>query len=245
MKTPQTHAADRTQSRRPTALFLDFYGTLTAYARVTIETICQRVIDEFRLAGDPSAVAERWGRHFFRLIEQSNHERFRTLYECERDSFVHLIAEINRHIGTHRQVDADDFVRPLRDYLRRPPIYEDAFDILRQLDVPICLVTNADHDDVMAAVRHHGLDFDEVITSEDARCYKPEKGIFELALQRTGWFRDRVAYAGDSRHSDVDGAKRVGLISILIDRAGRVSDIGNAEPDYTFTDLRGLLTLFT
>ena len=96
----------------------------------------------------------------------------------------------------------------------------------------------------MAALRHYGLDFDEVVTSEDARCYKPAVGIFELALQRTGWPRDRIVHAGDSRHSDVDGANRVGITSVLIDRVGRISDVGQAEPDYTFPDLRGLLTLF-
>jgi len=229
---------------RPAALFLDFYGTLTAYARATVEIICQRVIDDCRLDQDPSSLAEQWGRHFFRRIEQANHDRFQTLYECERDSFIDLIADLRPRRGAEHRIDADDYVRPLREYLRRPPIYDDVFDVLGRLHVPICLVTNADRDDVMAAIRHHGLDFDEVVTSEEARCYKPARGIFELALKRTGWPPAQIVHVGDSRHSDVDGANRIGLTSVLIDRAGRISDVGRAEPDYTFADLRGLLTLF-
>jgi len=228
----------------PTALFLDFYGTLTCMARETVEAICQRVMRDAGIEGDAGEVAVEWGRWFFRLIDASNHDHFRTLWECERDSFIDLMNALGRPLDGHPVRTANEYVQPLHDYLRRPPIHDDVVDVLARLDVPICLVTNADRDDVMGAIRHYGLNFDEVVTSEEARCYKPEGGIFELALERTGWARDRVVHAGDSRHSDVDGANRAGIASVLIDRVGRISDVGEAEPDYTFPDLRGLLTLF-
>ncbi len=233
-----------TEHRRPTALFLDFYGTLTALARETVEGICRRVMRDVGVDGDPGGLAVAWGRRFFEMIERSNHDRFRTLYECERDSFIELMDELGHRLDGDPLRTADACIRPMRDYLRRPPIHDDVVAVLAKLDAPICLVTNADRDDVLAAVRHYGLDFDEVVTSEDARCYKPASRIFELALDRTGWPRERVVHAGDSRHSDVDGANRVGITSVLIDRVGRISDVGQAEPDYTFPDLHGLLTLF-
>ncbi|MBN1342479.1 MAG: HAD family hydrolase [Phycisphaerae bacterium] len=228
----------------PTALFLDFYGTITNLARETIEEVCERVMRDVGIDGEAGELAVEWGRRFFRLIERSNHDRFRTLYECERDSFIELMDAMGHRLDGNPIRAADGYIRPLLDYLSHPPIHEDVFEVLEQLDVPICLVTNADRDDVMTATRHYGLDFDEIVTSEEARCYKPEAGIFELALDRTGWSREQVIHAGDSRHSDVDGANRLGITSVLIDRAGRVSDVGNAEPNHTFPDLRGLLTLF-
>lgn len=251
-----THAKTPSESSpgrgKPRALFLDFYGTLTSLARETVEDICRRVMADVGvnidvgvdIDGDAGALAEEWGRHFFRLIEESNHDRFRTLYECERDSLIDLLDAIGHPLNGDRIAQADAYVKPMRDYLRRPPIHDDVFDVLRQLDVPICLVTNADRNDVTAAIRHYGLDFDEVVTSEEARCYKPESGIFELALERTGWNRGEIAHAGDSRHSDIDGANRLGIASVLIDRAGRIGDVGEAAADYTFPDLHGLLTLF-
>jgi 2-haloacid dehalogenase/putative hydrolase of the HAD superfamily len=229
---------------RPTGLFLDFYGTLTSLARETVEAICVRVMADVGIEGDPARLAVDWGVCFFRLIEQSNHEQFRTLYECERDSFIDLMAELGHPLNGDPVRAADAYVSAMRDYLRRPAIHDDVHEVLEQLNVPICLVTNADRDDVLAAIDHYGLDFDEVVTSEEARCYKPEPGIFELALQRTGWRRNEIVHAGDSRHSDVDGASRAGIASVLIDRPGRISDVGQAVPDHTFHDLRGLLTLF-
>lgn len=229
---------------RPSALFLDFYGTLTSLARETVEGICARVMADVGVDGDPGELAAAWGRRFFQLIERSNLDRFRTLYECERDSFIDLLAEIGHPLDGDPIRAADDYVKPMRDYLRCPPLHDDVHEVLGQLDVPICLVTNADRDDVMSAIRHYGLDFDEVVSSEEARCYKPAGGIFELALARTGWSRDRIVHAGDSRHSDIDGANRAGIASVLIDRAGRISDVGQAVPDHVFADLRGLLTLF-
>ncbi len=236
--------AQTSNAERPRALFLDFYGTLTSWARETVEDICQRVMDDVGLQADKAQVAVDWGRHFFRLIEESNHDRFRTLYECERDSFVSLLEAMGRPLVGDPIGLADGYVRPLRDYLCKPPLQDDVIEVLGQLDVPVCLVTNADREHIEFATRHYGLEFDEIVTSEEARCYKPESGIFRLALERTGWDPATVVHAGDSRHSDVDGANRAGIRSVLIDRVGRISDVGEAEPQYIFPDLRGLLTLF-
>ncbi len=229
---------------RPEALFLDFYGTLTAFSRAAVETICERVIADHALGQTPADMALRWGRFFFRQIELANHDHFKTLYECERDSFLEMMNELECRLSIAGRRGADLYVQSLHEYMRHPPLCEDTYEVLRELDVPICLVTNADRDDVMEAIRHYGLSFDEVVTSQDARCYKPAAGIFEMALERTGWSREGVVHAGDSRHSDIEGARRVGLTTVLIDRTCRISDVGQAEPDYTYPDLRGLLSLF-
>lgn len=229
---------------KPRALFLDFYGTITSWARETVEDICRCVLADAGLSADPGQVAAEWGRHFFRLIEASNHDHFRTLYECERDSLIDLLAAMGKPLDKQAIDVAERYIQPLHDYLRKPPIHDDVQEVLGSLNVPICLVTNADRGDVLAAIGAYGLVFDEIVTSEEARCYKPESGIFELALERTGWRAEDVVHAGDSRHSDVDGANRIGITSVLIDRVGRISDVGEAEPHHTFPDLRGLLTLF-
>ncbi len=82
-----------------------------------------------------------------------------------------------------------------------------------------------------------------LVTSEDARSYKPHREIFEMALARTGWRRDRVIHVGDSLHSDVGGAMAAGIRSGWVNRAHRIHDIGNHQPDHEFVDLHGLTAL--
>jgi 2-haloacid dehalogenase/putative hydrolase of the HAD superfamily len=72
-------------------------------------------------------------------------------------------------------------------------------------------VSNIDRADIEAAIDYHGLEFDHVVTSEDAKSYKPRPELFELALDLLGVRRDAVLHAGDSLSSDVAGASNAGV----------------------------------
>jgi putative hydrolase of the HAD superfamily len=64
----------------------------------------------------------------------------------------------------------------------------------------------------------HGLHFDEVITSADARARKPDPAIFRTALERLGLQPHEVLHAGDSPVADIEGAAAVGIEACLIAR---------------------------
>ncbi len=64
----------------------------------------------------------------------------------------------------------------------------------------------------------HGLHFDEVITSADARARKPDAAIFRMALDRLGLQSREVLHAGDSPVADIDGAAAAGIDACLICR---------------------------
>jgi 2-haloacid dehalogenase/putative hydrolase of the HAD superfamily len=92
-------------------------------------------------------------------------------------------------------------------------------------------------------VARHGIQVAGLVTSEEVRSYKPDPRIFQAALKLTGWRREHVLHVGDSLHSDVGGARRVGLRTGWVNRAQRIHDIGNHQPDYEFEDLLGLHAL--
>ena len=55
---------------------------------------------------------------------------------------------------------------------------------------------------------------------------KPDARIFEIALERTGVQAEDVLHVGDSAVDDWQGAKRVGMRALLIDRdAGERSEV--------------------
>ncbi len=215
-------------------IFLDFYGTLVGGDREAVETICAEIVTAHNVGRSACDFAIAWGRQFFAQIEQANDHAFCTLFECERQSLRRTLAEHGV------AADPTPYVCRLQQYWRRPPVFPEVLDAIESWSVPVCLVSNVDREDVEAAIEHLGLRFDHVVTSEDARSYKPHPAIFECALAETGWRADRVIHVGDSLHSDVYGAKRCGLRTAWIDRPGRISDIGTCQSHYRIEVLSDL-----
>lgn len=218
-------------------VFLDFYGTVVGGDRQAVESVCQAVIDAYRLDLRSGDLARTWGHAYFVAIGALNGHGFRTLTEIERDTLIETIAPL---VG---RVDVTPFMEILNDYLVAPPQFEEVREVLAKVRLPICIVSNADDRELRSAIRHVGLKFEHVVSSEQARSYKPDSGIFQYALETTGWSADRVVHIGDSLHSDVGGAQPLGLRTVWVCREGRIGDIGTASPDETWPDLRPIVEL--
>ncbi len=59
--------------------------------------------------------------------------------------------------------------------------------------------------------------FREVITSESSNSLKPQKEIFEYALQKTGALKEESIMLGDNVEADIIGAMNVGMDQVYID----------------------------
>ena len=53
---------------------------------------------------------------------------------------------------------------------------------------------------------------------------KPDAGIFQEALKRAGVTPEQACHIGDEPTADIEGARNVGIDSILIDRKGHHDD---------------------
>jgi len=209
------------------AVFIDFYGTITAGDRAAVESICRGIVDEYSLPISASDLAIRWGEAFFRTIDRCNHSAYQTLIECERISLVETLASLDL-------VDfaPTPFLDALENYWLQPPLHDDVARFFETIKLPICCVSNADKFHLESAIRHHGLKFHAVVTSQCARCYKPEPAVFHHALERMNTKPDRVIHIGDSLHSDVAGAKSAGIEAIWLNRVGRIHDVGTSNPKW-------------
>lgn len=67
------------------------------------------------------------------------------------------------------------------------------------------------------------LDF--VVVSAIVGAAKPDRHVFELALQRAGVAPEEAVYVGDTYRADVLGGRSAGILSVLLDRAGAVRRI--------------------
>jgi 2-haloacid dehalogenase/putative hydrolase of the HAD superfamily len=218
-------------------LFVDFYGTVVGGDRAAVEGVCQRVINDHQITLTAPEVARRWGLAYFAAIEALNGSRFRTLLEIETDTLVQTVEPL---IGSF---EPEPYIDQLNAYLRQPPLFEEVRSVVENTAVHICVVSNADEAELTAALAHHELRFDYIMTSEKARAYKPMVHIFEAALEMTGWDRDRVIHIGDSLHSDVAGAHAANIRAAWVCRKDRIGDIGTDEPDWVWSNLEPILEL--
>jgi putative hydrolase of the HAD superfamily len=66
--------------------------------------------------------------------------------------------------------------------------------------------------------------FDVTVISGVEGVEKPDARIFHLALERAGVEPERSVYVGDNPAFDIEAARAVGMVPVLIDRRGRHED---------------------
>ena len=74
---------------------------------------------------------------------------------------------------------------------------------------------------MIPVLAHIGVKPDGIFTSEDARSYKPDSGLFRYALEKTGLLPEEVIHIGDSLSCDVKGASGAGIKAVWLNRSGR------------------------
>ena len=100
------------------------------------------------------------------------------------------------------------------------------------------IVSNADHEHL--AAWNVTLPVEFILISEAVRAYKPNRLVFQKALELQP---HDVLHVGDSDVDDVKGAKAAGLCVAWVNRDGRSRHSDVPEPDFEIPDLTGLLTL--
>jgi 2-haloacid dehalogenase len=138
-------------------------------------------------------------------------------------------------------------VRSLPDSLPTWTPWPDTVAALRQLKTRfrLAIVSNVD-DDLFAGTRPQlGVDFDEVVTAQQAQAYKPALKVFELALSRVNAPAHRVLHVGQSIYHDVIPAQALGLATVWVNRPSARPGVGavkaaEAKPDLTVLSLAEL-----
>lgn len=216
------------------AVLLDVYGTLAHEDNAVLEPICEHIAKLAQV--QTPVVAEVWWRLFRQATEKSHGETFRLQADVSRET----LAATLRHFEV--AADADQLCRAQFEFWRRPPIFSDSRTFLHEVGVPVCLVSNIDRDDLRTAMAHHDVEVAAVVTSQDARAYKPRPEPFELALKALGVTTDDVLHVGDSLTADIAGAAALGIKSAWINRSGRPLPAG-PTPTHTANELTDLLPM--
>ena len=111
----------------------------------------------------------------------------------------------------------------LSDSLPRWPVFPDAVAALRTLQTryQLAIISNVDDDLFQQTQDVLGVSFDAVVTSLQARSYKPDLRNFHLAQERMGVESANWLHVGESLHHDIGPANLLGLDSVWVNRPDR------------------------
>ncbi len=196
------------------AFFVDFYGTIVHEDGEVIKKITDIICKSGRVE-DSSEVGTFWWKDFQTMFMNSFGESFETQRALEERSLVHTLERFGS------DADAKELSNMMFAHWINPPVFEDSKEFFDKSPLPVYVVSNIDTSDVLQAIAYHDLHPAGVFTSEDAKSYKPRKELFELALKSTGLAPEEVLHIGDSVSSDVQGAAKVGIRALWLNRFGK------------------------
>ncbi|HEY3923337.1 MAG TPA: HAD family hydrolase [Acidothermaceae bacterium] len=217
------------------AVLLDVFGTLVQDDGEGFNEIAALIAHQ--AGADPGDVAAEWSACLTALADAAHGSGFRTLADLNLGSLI----ETAGHFGL-RASDAREMWRAHTESSRPGLLFDDSLAFLAAVQVPICLVSDADRDALEVVLAHHGVAVDLVVTSEDARAYKPRPEPFQLALQRLELAAADVIHVGDSPERDIGGANDQGIDTAFVSRDGRALP-PNVVATHTVEDLTALVAL--
>ena len=216
-------------------LTFDCYGTLIDW-ETGILTVLRRILSAHDKSIDDATLLRLYGD----FEQRAEHGKFQPYREVLK-SVVKQFGEEFKFVPDRAEEES------LPESLSAWRPWPDTVAALHQLKTRfrLAILSNID-DDLFAATRPQlGVDFDGVITAQQAQAYKPSLKIFELALSRIQAPAHRVLHVGQSVYHDVIPAQSLGLATVWVNRPSARPGVGavksaGAKPDLTVTSLAEL-----
>jgi len=208
-------------------LTFDCYGTLIDWEAGILSAL-HRVLSAYGKGKDDASLLELYGDFELR----SEHGVFRPY----REVLESVVGQFGKEFGFSPTAAE---ARSLPDSLPLWKPWPDTVAALRQLKTRfrLAILSNVD-DDLFAATRPQlGVEFDEVVTAQQAKAYKPSLKVFELALTRVKAPAHRVLHVGQSVYHDVIPAQALGLATVWVNRPSARPGVGAVKAAEAKADL--------
>ncbi len=214
------------------ALTFDCYGTLIDWETGILAGL-RAALDAHGIEATDDALLERYAAIEARL-EAGPYLPYRT-----------VLAAALTELGRWYEIEVTDaeraaFGASVADW----PAFPDSPAALQALAgrFRLGVLTNCDDDLFAASNRRLGVDFDWVVTAQQAGGYKPRVANFEALFERVDVPRERILHVAQSLFHDHVPAKHLGMTTVWIDRRrGRpgagATPQASATPDAAYPDM--------
>jgi putative hydrolase of the HAD superfamily len=162
------------------------------------------------------------------IIEEHATDYTRQLPTEKRNQLPLFLAELTRGVS--------------RRQLRLYPYVREVLGILRER-FPLALVTDAQTAWARGELHQVGLleYFDPIVVSGDLGYRKPDRRLFQQALDAMGVAAEHTLYVGNDMQRDIYGAREAGMKTVMFNSDQGKKDYLDCLPDFTITDHRELL----
>lgn len=165
------------------------------------------------------------------------------VYQPYRDVLAGVVRGFGQRLGfAPTAAEADSLAESLKSW--RP--FSDTNAALEKLKqkYKLAIISNIDDNLFAETARHFRIRFDEIITAQRAKAYKPSLTLFRLALEQLHLSAGQVLHAGQSVYHDVVPAKSLSMATVLVERRGfGATRPTEGEPDLRVPDLKTLASL--
>jgi len=226
-----------------TTVIFDMYETLVENGPHLWQGTFKEIISD---QGLPTTVDRLWRE--WHAVEIKFRDRrilpetpFESYYQGWADCFDQAFRLLKLHGDPEKAAS-----KSILDMSRRSP-YSETIEALSavQRHWRTAILSNADDGYLLPNAAALGLKFEEVLSSEEGRSYKPGPNLFHQMLRKMEVAPSQTVYVGDRQFEDVLGASRVGMRTVWINRSGAPPDPGLPTPDHQISsllELPGILT---
>jgi 2-haloacid dehalogenase len=216
-------------------LTFDCYGTLVNWEDGILRCLHRILVAHGKDTDDPT-ILKLYG-DFEARAEQGDYRPYREVLQS-------VVQQFGDQLGFSA---TDQEMRSLPESLPSWKPWPDTVSALSELRkrFRLAIVSNVD-DDLFAATQPQlGVEFNQIITAQQAQAYKPSLKIFELALSRVGVPAHRILHVGQSLYHDVLPAQSLGLSTVWVNRPSARKGVGavkaaEAHPDLQVSSLADL-----
>jgi 2-haloacid dehalogenase len=210
----------------PDAFVFDAYGTLYDVHSVT------RRSDGF-WPGRGAALSQAWrAKQLEYTWQRSLMRRYVPFSQVTRESLEWACASLGLALD-------QDKAAALMDEYRRLALFPDVPGALAALKGKTAILSNGSPDMLQPLVENSGLTFDEVLSVDAVKIFKPAPEVYELAVGRLNMEKSRIGFVS-SNCWDALGAKSFGFGVYWINRGGAPLDRLGFAPDAVLKTLGDL-----
>ena len=222
------------------AVGFDGYGTIFNFTEPDFIATMAEICDQQGLDADAADIWRRFLRASYLLRTEHHHD---PIYRRYDEAWAIQFERVFKRLGLAG--DAWTAANHLKQRLADAPAFDEAYAVLDALrpHYRLALLSNADDDFLHACLDRNGLEFEAVVTSEQAGSIKPNPEIFLHLARLLDLAPDSILYVGDNPIPDVLGPSRAGMKSAWVNRFGLRKTRRAPHPDIRVRSLSDLVPL--